>query len=187
MLLLYRYFSCSSSSRGSSLHSTMLLLYLSTSVVDRADSNLYIPLCFYYIPGSFYASISIVLPLHSTMLLLYQTEMFHQADDTYYFTFHYASTISWTGRTAISGNITFTFHYASTISKSSAHLIAIISNFTFHYASTISNGIWKSYPALPALHSTMLLLYLCLQSLADSLCSLYIPLCFYYILLAKET
>ena len=55
-------------------------------------------------------------------------------------------------------------------------------NFTFHYASTISDSSVLPAAVLPALHSTMLLLYRLYRVEGDAKTYLYIPLCFYYIM-----
>ena len=119
------------------LHSTMLLLY----------------------PQLFWVALPPLDSLHSTMLLLYRPSRVTDKLGQYFFTFHYASTISSNGEIIILNQISFTFHYASTISKYCGtsnrrnrlyiplcfyyillrHLLPFpLIPFTFHYASTIS-------------------------------------------------
>ena len=121
----------------SSLHSTMLLLYL-IGLRDKETGReyLYIPLCFYYIitPKK--------PPIKESI-----------------FTFHYASTISLCSFLSICNLFPFTFHYASTISVNVDQSVEQPSNFTFHYASTISVKFTTTIDEDLPLHSTMLLLY----------------------------
>ena len=136
MLLLYLLRFRLSTACSSNLHSTMLLLYRSrcSLCVDRKD--IYIPLCFYFILIKFLRKLACVE-----------------------FTFHYASTLSYSLRLWLLSVQTFTFHYASTLS-----LI------------TLTVKSLKSY-----LHSTMLLLYRRSGMRQQSRRNIYIPLCFYFI------
>ena len=149
------------------------------------------------------SKLQVIIPLHSTMLLLYlATAPCEPYSDTV-FTFHYASTISKdaaTLRPAHSplhstmlllyltywrhaenvGNY-FTFHYASTISVMPG--CTVMPRCTLHstmlllyqtrMAASIANEL--------TLHSTMLLLYPILDPEYWKRDKLYIPLCFYYI------
>ena len=137
MLLLYPDMPSITKGEKSTLHSTMLLLYLRMTFNPVSSSHLYIPLCFYYIKCQIYYCYS-----------------------GYSFTFHYASTISKTQWIKTTIKYNFTFHYASTISVKNRLSVLTHSAFTFHYASTISNNPRSVATAIKTLHSTMLLLYL---------------------------
>ena len=101
------------------------------------------------------------LHLHSTMLLLYPSESNFNVTMLFWFTFHYASTLSCP--TVPSTNcrnsiyIPLCFYFIHDL----RHVIVqAISEFTFHYASTLSGHPRKITRAPTNLHSTMLLLYL---------------------------
>ena len=147
------------------------------------------------------------LHLHSTMLLLYPSESNFNVTMLFWFTFHYASTLSCP--TVPSTNcrnsiyIPLCFYFIHDL----RHVIVqAISEFTFHYASTLSGHPRKITRAPTNLHSTMLLLYPLLAwrgirrsekftfHYASTLSSIfgqkrcfriliYIPLCFYFIFL----
>ena len=123
------------------------------------------------------------------------------------FTFHYASTLSYCPEYRELCPSPFTFHYASTLSKRlliRAILIFCIyiplcfyfiplpwtmqawhCGFTFHYASTLSDLVDDCpYLEVHYLHSTMLLLYHVYgREAAYAVRYIYIPLCFYFILI----
>ena len=61
-----------------------------------------------------------------------------------------------------------------------------LSEFTFHYASTLSNTDATAVRKITDLHSTMLLLYRPGWSDPWPSIWIYIPLCFYFILTAKD-
>ena len=147
--------------------------------------RLYIPLCFYYITQTA-ARLHIPLPtLHSTMLLLYRglpynkdsrCQALHSTMLLLYQTQKSAQMMLWSPLHSTMlllypachyltppALFAFTFHYASTISTSLLVYAPFPLYFTFHYASTIS--------FYPSRNSGVLL-------------SLYIPLCFYYILIS---
>ena len=67
--------------------------------------------------------------------------------------------------------------YRSHVSVAKRHNL-----FTFHYASTLSPATLElAIGQITHLHSTMLLLYLLLQSDISPVFHIYIPLCFYFI------
>ena len=120
---------------------------------------IYIPLCFYFI---WYGNIHIVplLNLHSTMLLLYRFPPLSICISII-FTFHYASTLSSISSSSRLCIAWFTFHYASTLSSERLSEFSSSFSFTFHYASTLSFA----------------------QRSLCAVCTLiYIPLCFYFII-----
>ena len=99
---------------GLNLHSTMLLLYGTDHWVCKAGieftfhyastlcgcnmtltykTKIYIPLCFYFIKIE-NLKVIVVNNLHSTMLLLYENQVFRKTCRRR-FTFHYASTLWW--------------------------------------------------------------------------------------------
>ena len=120
------------------LHSTMLLLYRMRAIHCMELWRIYIPLCFYFIhsqgkPISYQKQIYIPLcfyfiaykgyyvdkesvDLHSTMLLLYRKFHILHLSFLKKFTFHYASTLSYSVITVMTFYFAFTFHYASTLS-----------------------------------------------------------------------
>ena len=109
-------------------------------------------------PGSNHRISWMHLHLHSTMLLLYLN--------------------GFTGITpAFLIYIPLCFYFISGCALSSRPYAP----FTFHYASTLSKWLYRNHARLLDLHSTMLLLYLRLRAFISSLCSIYIPLCFYFI------
>ena len=157
MLLLYLVHGTDKIEHITNLHSTMLLLYPNRPVYPLMWSRIYIPLCFYFIPGS--------CP---------------QQADSSWFTFHYASTLSLLPVFRFGIGFIFTFHYASTLSafamissplRKNLHSTMLLLypirfrtdcsciSFTFHYASTLSNSRGDFSPRL----------------------RIYIPLCFYFI------
>ena len=115
MLLLYRIWRLNIWARTAYLHSTMLLLYqideegsteLAQFTFHYAStlsgiprellfySQIYIPLCFYFIRWSADRERRGIHNLHSTMLLLYRPSPYFSAHALLSFTFHYASTLS---------------------------------------------------------------------------------------------
>ena len=77
---------------------------------------IYIPLCFYFIIDRQTAKKLREQDLHSTMLLLYHNPHAFTKSFLEQFTFHYASTLSDSGRIHTFRKYVFTFHYASTLS-----------------------------------------------------------------------
>ena len=165
------------------LHSTMLLLYRMLLGWWRVG----------------------VINLHSTMLLLYRSWAVSESSYAPWFTFHYASTLSYVVQSGDCLYNIFTFHYASTLSCASAAGSVFTVIFTFHYASTLSDVVRENNQTYRHLHSTMLLLYRSrsntetlrkknlhstmlllyrMHPLTDLLqCfRIYIPLCFYFII-----
>ena len=168
--------------------------------------HLYIPLCFYYIKYSSFwyknfdetlhstmlllyrvsspAPGSFVRTLHSTMLLLYPPWSRKALDWYYFFTFHYASTISFVKYRVIKIKnllyIPLCFYYIHTRSRCRHNRF----HFTFHYASTISNRGIQSISQDARLYIPLCFYYI--QTWFKILVcafNLYIPLCFYYICL----
>ena len=141
------------------LHSTMLLLYLKDGYRITTNKILYIPLCFYYITDgstTTYTVTNFTFHYASTISVWWYNGNWYYAD----FTFHYASTISKFEHTERTHGNIFTFHYASTISKDIMIDYIFQYCFTFHYASTIS--VFR-------------------PTRFRRVTTLYIPLCFYYI------
>ena len=126
--------------------------------------RIYIPLCFYFIR---------VGNLDGGLLIQ--------------FTFHYASTLSSLIDLAEIDYNQFTFHYASTLSRKTGDGNGLYAAFTFHYASTLSDLFRGGADRLQYLHSTMLLLYPAPTSGGRPRASIYIPLCFYFIIPAPQS
>mgnify|MGYP001777477689 CR=1 FL=1 len=147
------------------LHSTMLLLYPHSESALSLSPRIYIPLCFYFIRSGWW------LPVPRGAL----------------FTFHYASTLSciWSR-----GRLCGPVHLHSTMFLLYPHTCLTVQSlpykFTFHYASTLSCLTAGLTTMLRYLHSTMLLLYPAIRpNVEGGLSPIYIPLCFYFILLTK--
>ena len=146
---------------------------------------IYIPLCFYFISEYWPYSIA-----------------------TIRFTFHYASTLShdlWAPAEPVSHHLhsTMLLLYPAQAANEAAEAI-----FTFHYASTLSNPEYYRERIIDNLHSTMLLLYLFHFATAHDACLylhstmlllypqelrnpldrdlIYIPLCFYFIVVCAH-
>ena len=106
-----------------------------SGIMDPQKIQLYIPLCFYYIIYPM-RRLEMLLPLHSTMLLLYPSDHICIPRISC-FTFHYASTIS----SLTSSHALFMISLHSTMLLLYPELQAMLplhAPFTFHYASTIS-------------------------------------------------
>ena len=119
------------------LHSTMLLLYLTSSLKESSPFRLYIPLCFYYIHS--------VPWKESPWFLLYIPLCFYYIDCVIF---------------SLTRDYCFTFHYASTISI--LPFIVLVEFDALHSTMLLLYlpiDTWYSRGAL-SLHSTMLLLYL---------------------------
>ena len=129
------FFSASFSSL--TLHSTMLLLYLSSNMSQSKSTSLYIPLCFYYILYEIHR-VNYFTILYIPLCFYYIVGRFELSNYQYAFTFHYASTISQLTYLRRIVRVYFTFHYASTISGWGRRRSRPLLYFTFHYASTIS-------------------------------------------------
>ena len=119
--------------------------------------------------------------LHSTMLLLYQSDYNRLIIGIQLYIplcFYYIASVYSTGAEMLNPlHSTMLLLYLSHIIKGSKDYL-----FTFHYASTISlKGALSGLKETP-LHSTMLLLYLYRAAAVAYTCDLYIPLCFYYII-----
>ena len=158
----------------------MLLLYHLTGISQYTVYEIYIPLCFYfipreyensaeskliYIPLCFYFILFAVLciypglqHLHSTMLLLYP-------------------------HTLCRGFRHILYLHSTMLLLYLRHLIARPSTFwfTFHYASTLSESSYAPCGCWRNLHSTMLLLYPKAKPERRAIYRIYIPLCFYFI------
>ena len=188
--------------RLQNLHSTMLLLYQHViPVLYCVNHHLHSTMLLLY-PAEKRDVILIRFHLHSTMLLLYPGRSGH-ARLPLSFTFHYASTLSISGEIPTRQCLLFTFHYASTLSVQESVIACPTFQFTFHYASTLSCFVISQRPFIRSftfhyastlstkhflktgqilhLHSTMLLLYPLSRITVSSISSIYIPLCFYFI------
>ena len=142
--------------------------------------SIYIPLCFYFILLYLF-DLAVDQHLHSTMLLLYLHIATTHAIRKSKFTFHYASTLSFTRLYVPIVICRFTFHYASTLSMSSLSHWMMGRRFTFHYASTLS--IWRL--KMEFINEWFTFHYASTLSRyffsTDINCIIYIPLCFYFI------
>ena len=183
MLLLYPALSTHDPTKFVHLHSTMLLLYRKHRNALKTDNSIYIPLCFYFIVlhrvwlqhinldlhstmlllylWLVFGSIGLRTHLHSTMLLLYpqcQPPVIGPSEKIYIpLCFYFINRCKWTsGRDQHLHSTMLLLYRTRTRQKKMPG-----STFTFHYASTLS--IWKSW-------------------LSNSGFSIYIPLCFYFIL-----
>ena len=122
MLLLYP-ISPPLSVFSTDLHSTMLLLYRDSTKSKWRDYLIYIPLCFYFIP----------------------CDSWHNSGN-YWFTFHYASTLSCPARIYCLSCVTFTFHYASTLSvciRTFLHEFVIYIPLCFYFISGYVEFVWR--------------------------------------------
>ena len=82
MLLLYLLINLYKKTKNATLHSTMLLLYLQPKTELRSRNPLYIPLCFYYIPLLFSPSIffntgTLFVYLLSSLISFQKLSTFH--------------------------------------------------------------------------------------------------------------
>ena len=145
----------------SSLHSTMLLLYLVIITSSCSRFFLYIPLCFYYINQGNAVHQSVNKPLHSTMLLLYHC-------CHVYVTNH------------VPLYIPLCFYYIST-----AWRLKMLLDYSLH------STMLLLYPQTESSNPKDYILYIPLCFYYISSCrnvykgrnTLYIPLCFYYIVM----
>ena len=140
---------------------------------------IYIPLCFYFIPGDQQQQ-SPCKRIYIPLCFYFIVERLYFQCPKIVFTFHYASTLSVLFFTQIKNVSKFTFHYASTLSNKYEETNGVVYNlhstmlllyqvttadtvaitiFTFHYASTLSNYEENVTQSQLHLHSTMLLLY----------------------------
>ena len=158
MLLLYQTppALCYVSDRN--LHSTMLLLYLYFLNGFGYDSNIYIPLCFYFISWCLLRKTGCG-PIYIPLCFYFIEPLVIQTINGVLFTFHYASTLSIYSLQSFYPSTPFTFHYASTLSYTCPTIQSLLYKFTFHYASTLSGFVFVARPFSIYLHSTMLLLY----------------------------
>ena len=143
----------------------MLLLYRQWDRWRTGWLCLYIPLCFYFICSSRDGWMWYWNHLHSTMLLLY----------------HIVQSIGNSVRLHLHSTMLLLYRrgFWSERYWSSA--------FTFHYASTLSHFPGQCRRGIADLHSTMLLLYpIWLMIARTSRCTIYIPLCFYFIMYMVE-
>ena len=165
----------------------MLLLYPCYSLHHQCPSQIYIPLCFYfilvhimcsgrcfpiYIPLCFYFIELHLSILQATMFLIYIPLCFYfigvsgrdlRSDCHIYIPLCFYFIRSENDKPVFRRK--FTFHYASTLSITHLFLPLTILLFTFHYASTLSR---------------------CLISSARSASIIYIPLCFYFIRICRS-
>ena len=145
--------------------------------------------------------------LHSNMFLLFLNPICHRIAYLSIFTFQYVSIISFSGKqlcdrclylhsnmfllfpvklSSIALSITFTFQYVSIISVQSLLLIPVLSWFTFQYVSIISGSDRSGTPDTIHLHSNMFLLFQ-YNSFHHWLHHfIYIPICFYYFIVAVD-
>ena len=119
------------------------------------------------------------------MLLLYQNENLERVFDFFIYIplcFYFIMCMRYDKEVSI----IFTFHYASTLSRDLGGFNRINLSFTFHYASTLSmTHQFRSLPQIH-LHSTMLLLYPYSLKWQAWPWRIYIPLCFYFILMRLQ-
>ena len=103
------------------------------------------------------------------------------------FTFHYASTLSVPSLTSLTYINIFTFHYASTLSATPQVYKTRFVIFTFHYASTLSRSwqAWFCYYCF--IYIPLCFYFILLALLYRSALPIYIPLCFYFISFPKVT
>ena len=142
------------------LHSTMLLLYQQALAVKGLYKNIYIPLCFYFIQRLPRLCLPIQY-LHSTMLLLYRF-------GTYLYSAPYSIYIP------------LCFYFIRDFqSRFPCDLIYLHSTMLLLYLLRFR----LSTACSSNLHSTMLLLYRSRCSLCVDRKDIYIPLCFYFILI----
>ena len=123
---------------------------------------------------------TIHLSLHSIMLLLYRVWCYWYYR-LYSFTFHYASTLS--GGSDSDILIHLHLHSIMLLLYRIGKLLqkGEWAQFTFHYASTLSAFLLRIPYQVLHLHSIMLLLYLICPTAYYRSCTIYIPLCFYFI------
>ena len=148
---------------------------------------IYIPLCFYFIPRAIQHWYSLAWYLHSTMLLLYRSRRQSGGAvgrDIYIpLCFYFIDCFR---RFLRLFQFLFTFHYASTLSIR-GHCIDGVGQ-DLHSTMLLLYRVWRRCPYRKEwnLHSTMLLLYR--EHLWWEFWSIfiYIPLCFYFIMLPKS-
>ena len=144
------------------LHSTMLLLYHRRKKSYKAEKNIYIPLCFYFIENS-EDGITSERPIYIPLCFYFIEEHFTRRRGALFrFTFHYASTLSNNERRYLSAFFTIYIplcFYFIDCGKQQSEEIDIIyiplcfyfiglcicdtglgRTFTFHYASTLSKS-----------------------------------------------
>ena len=140
------------------LHSIMLLLYRKGFSILSYLYMIYIPLCFYFIGKRQH--------WHDTVLHIYIPLCF-------YFINRYET---WN---LIISNIYIPLCFYFIFSCTTLNAVSMKS--TFHYASTLSDMGRFVYRLKNYLHSIMLLLYRGSGRGNSPDCSIYIPLCFYFI------
>ena len=84
-------------------------------------------------------------------------------------------------------DLLFTFHYASTLSVEWRSCLCSASAFTFHYASTLSKLLAGLLPGWVCIYIPLCFYFILLAQIYNRRCFvIYIPLCFYFIRLRRE-
>ena len=169
---------------------------------------IYIPLCFYFIAAAAALAAAIVAYLHSTMLLLYQLSVRQVLHSSWIYIPLCFYFIGWSGSIFSAQRLIYIplcFYFISRKPVSRRRKINIyiplcfyfivdvitafnwLNLFTFHYASTLSRLEPFQLGILDDLHSTMLLLYPVAEPKPFQYELIYIPLCFYFIVLCAAS
>ena len=158
MLLLYRMCLFYSRTLTNDLHSTMLLLYLQVPSLFIRAYQIYIPLCFYFI--IYVQNHPLRIPhLHSTMLLLYPLGC--RVDIQHKLNLHSTMLLLYRWTAYEPEGESWNLHSTMLLLYLDENMNKIsVALFTFHYASTLSQ----------------------INCLSCFYNSIYIPLCFYFII-----
>ena len=202
MLLLYRLIRKTHISAVQNLHSTMLLLYLKTGQRKACAVNIYIPLCFYFIPcirsltmlrsfiyiplcfyfiGNVDDSIVAEQNLHSTMLLLYLRSVQNLCWPSCIYIplcFYFILCNRGFLPSLLKIYIPLCFYFISC-----SFLRVLLTHTHLHSTMLLlyHDRLSEIHDKELHLHSTMLLLYLSAGAQNQDTGKIYIPLCFYFI------